>query len=136
MKPALTTLALLFLCTSGSQAQDARLRVPEFVTCDPNMLTSWTGFVTRYRHEAHSLSLVLATDAGTTESLELEFTGEEALLARLFIEGRAFQFHDWQKIESAPGVLRNRMRLTAWVCEDTSFGTLIDWQTGTETQSE
>ncbi|QSX30743.1 hypothetical protein [Shewanella cyperi] len=115
-------------------AQTGRLRVPEFVTCDPNLLTSWTGTVTRYQHRGQSLSLTLATDADTTESVNLQGDAHHDLLAQLFLEGRPFNTDDWPKIESAPGVLREGMRLTAWVCADAPI--ILDWHTGPGTQSE
>ncbi|QSX37957.1 hypothetical protein [Shewanella sedimentimangrovi] len=115
-------------------AQQGRLRVPEFVPCDPNLLTSWTGTVTRYQHQGQSLSLTLATDAETTESVNLQGDAHHDLLAQLFLEGRPFSTDDWPKIESAPGALREGMRLTAWVCADAP--TLLDWQNGPGTQSE
>lgn len=132
-------LAISLLSSSQQTKADAlpqqgRLRVPEFVHCDPNLLTSWTGVVTRYRHQGDSLSLTLATDAGTTETVNLEGNAHNELLSQLFFYGSPFKTDNWHQIESAPGVLREGIRLTAWVCTDAP--TLLDWQTGPGTQSE
>lgn len=104
-----------------------RLRPPP-LACDPNHLTSWRGVVSGYRRGEHETWLQISTDYDTVESTTLEHSDAADASGFYLFNGQPFTAADWSAIESAPGVLREGMRATAWVCDDGVTPPVIDWQ--------
>lgn len=102
--------------------------VPGYFDCDRNLVTSWTGVASQYSRSEQALSLVVATDADTVESIRFEYESADELLARLYIRGRRFTESDWNAIEVSRGTLIEGVRLTVWLCEDKATAAVIDWQ--------
>ena len=107
-----------------------RMMPPSAVSCDRNQLTSYSGVVTAYQRQPGMTRLSIHTDWDTDESIELHHAGSEDPSRQFLLSGRPFATSDWQRIESAPGILNTGMRATAWVCGDGEIPTLIDWQPG------
>lgn len=95
-----------------------RVRPPAAVTCDRNQLTSYAGRVTAYARAGNQVTVTLAADAGTSESV----TATSFLL-----EGEPFN-GDWTRIESEGGKALEAMSAIAWVC--TGGTTFLDWRPG------
>jgi len=107
------------------EAQGARLRPPEAVTCPRNDLTAFTGVVTYYRRSAGRVVMKMRTDENTSEHFVIRYKGEDP--GKIFLlRAETFKSEDLKQVESAKGVLQKGMRATVWVCKD---GTkIIDWQ--------
>lgn len=105
----------------------ARLMPPATLKCSRNDLTSYTGLVIQYTRTPDSTSIVIRTDADTTEKIVVRHDNP----ANAFLlEGAPFAVEDWQKIESEAGVLHLNMRVTAWVCLDGKTQPVLDWRPG------
>lgn len=130
MKKLVTYLfapALLLFCTA-SYSHGQRLMVPDYFNCDRNLVTSWTGVASKYTRTDRSLSLEVATDADTVESIQFHYASPDELRTRLYINGRKFSEDDWDKIETAKGALIEGTRLTVWLCGDNATKALINWE--------
>ena len=110
---------------AASRSGGGRLRPPEFVTCDRNRLTSYTGRVVALDRGRDRTGLRLETDEGTRESVTVRHPGASA---RPFfhVAGEPFSEADWSLILEG-GRLRPGTRATAWVCSDGS-NPQIDWE--------
>ena len=105
----------------------SRLRPPAVLHCDRNQLTSYTGALSAYTRSRDATRIGIHTDEGTDEAVLLAHPGADPVAAFL-ADGRAFEKDDVSKLESAPGVSRPGLRLTAWVCLDGRTPPVIDWQ--------
>jgi len=112
----------------AAQAQEpaGRLRPPPTLHCERNQLTSHTGVLKAYDRDAGVLRLSIHTDEDTDETVELPQSGTDASRAFL-LNGGPFNNPDWARLESSPGVAREGLRLTAWVCLDGRTPPVIDW---------
>ena len=126
--PVSTQRAALGDASADSPA--GRMMPPPAVSCDRNQLTSYSGVVTAYQRRHGMTLLAIHTDWDTDESVELKHAGGDDPSRQFLLSGRPFTESDWQRIESAPGILNSGMRATAWVCVDGENPTLIDWQPG------
>lgn len=132
-------LFALVICASGlplrgqgasaAQAEEPppRIRPPAVLRCDRNQLTSYTGALSTYARSRDATRIGIHTDEGTDETVLLAHPGSDPVAAFL-ANGRAFERGDRSKLESAPGVPRPGLRLTAWVCLDGGTPPVIDWQ--------
>lgn len=109
---------------SCSASAQGRLRPPDFVTCDRNHLTSFTGTVTTLTRDADATTLQVETDEDTKERFTLRHPGTD-VSAWFFIGGKPFTAPDWMLI-TPKGTLRAKARATVWVCDDGS-NPKIDW---------
>lgn len=109
-------------------ARGGRLAPPDAVTCDRNELTSYAGSAKEYRRGKDATTIVIATSAGTTETVTLRHPGTNDPSKRFLIEGRPFAADDWKRIESKSGVLHPGVSLIAWVCADGT--SIVDWRPG------
>jgi len=109
-----------------AQEPAARLRPPPTLHCERNQLTSHTGVLKAYHREAGVLRLSIHTDEDTDETVELSQEGSGSVGAFL-LNGGPFNNPDWARLESSPGVAREGLRLTAWVCLDGRTPPVIDW---------
>ena len=118
------------LAQDNGGRRSGRLAPSPLISCDHNQLTSWTGVVTGYHRLEKSSWLEISTDADTVEQTTLEH--DDALDASAFylLWGQPFKPADFKTIETAPGVLINGMRATAWICSDGNTPPVIDWQPG------
>lgn len=107
-----------------------RIMPPASLGCDRNQLSSWTGVVTEYQRITGSTRIVIHTDYETVERSTLLHEDSDDPSGSFMIFGQPFEFSDWLRIESAPGVLIEGMRATAWICEDPEVGMIIDWHPG------
>lgn len=105
----------------------SRLRPPAVLHCDRNQLTSYTGALSTYARSRDATRIGIHTDEGTEETVLLAHPGADPVAAFL-ANGRAFEKDALSKLESAPGVPRPGLRLTAWVCLDGRTPPVIDWQ--------
>ena len=129
------TAALVFpvLPFSFLQAQEAsrsagRLAPPPELACDRNNLTSYYGVISKYCQQSGRLELVIDTDYGTRESVVIEFSDDKSPRDFYLLNGRPFQDADMTRIEAEPGVLRDGIRVIAWICEDGATPPVIDWR--------
>jgi hypothetical protein len=110
----------------GTESQGSgRLRPPEFVTCDRNRLTSFTGRVVALERRPDRTVLRMETDESTRESLTLRHPAGDAR-AFFRMAGGPFGEADWDVILPA-GRLRAGIRATAWVCANET-NPKIDWE--------
>jgi len=105
-----------------------RLMVPEYVSCNRNQLTSWTGPITAYNHSLGTTQFTVITDDGTLERLSLEYEKESELMDQYFLNGKSFVESDWQHIESAEQQLLSGIRATVWLCLDEAVHPVVNWQ--------
>lgn len=105
-----------------------RLMVPDYVTCDRNQLTSWTGQISDYQRTSGSTQFTVKTDDGTTEILSLSFLQKSELMTQYFLNGKRFESSDWKRIEGAKQQLISGTRATVWLCQDASFSPVVNWQ--------
>jgi rhodanese-related sulfurtransferase len=111
---------------NGAPAQAAsraatrqRLAPPPEVRCDRNDLTSYAGRVTAYARAGEQVSITIATDDGTIESVT----------ATSFLHDGG-PFRGWKAIEGDGGKPLESLRAIAWVC--TEGPVLIDWRPATQ----
>jgi hypothetical protein len=135
----LLSMALLTLPVCAQQpdpaaqqptARNSRIAPLSSLTCDRNQLTSWSGLVAEYDRGTGSTRLVIHTDHETVESAVIGHHDSDDPSASFRLFGQPFESQHWSRIESAPGVLLEGMRATAWVCEDPDIGIIIDWRPG------
>lgn len=115
---------------SATTARGGRIMPPASLACDRNQLSSWTGVVTEYQRITGSTRIVIHTDYETVERSTLLHEDSDDPSGSFMIFGQPFEFSDWLRIESAPGVLIEGIRATAWICEDPEVGMIIDWHPG------
>lgn len=120
-------IALAFLLPSHLVVAQ-RLMVPDYVTCDRNQLTSWTGPITDYTHKHGTTQFTVITDDGTIEALSLKFETVSELMKQYFLNGKSFVQSDWQRIESTHQQLLSGIRATVWLCLDESVPPVVNWQ--------
>ena len=109
-----------------AQERAGRLRPPPTLHCERNQLTSYTGVLKAYHREAGVLRLSIHTDEDTDEAVDVPHPGADPANAFL-ANGGPFNDPDWARLESSPGVAREGLRLTAWVCLDGRTPPVIDW---------
>jgi hypothetical protein len=119
---------ILLLSSSAVWAQDgeSRLRPPGSVECSRDHLTSYTGKVIDYQRKVGQTNLRIATDWGTLETVRITHPGSDNPGVWFLIKGKTFMQSDWKHIEMSSGLLREGVRATAWVCDD-SRNPVIDW---------
>jgi hypothetical protein len=124
--------AVFLSCAAVAQDSGARrmsrLAPPPTITCNRNQLTSWTGVITGYRRESDRTWLEISTDEKTVERTTLGHEGQANASSRYLLWNKPFLTKDWAVIEQSPGVLKNGMRATVWVCEDGKTPPIVDWQ--------
>ena len=113
-----------------------RLAVPDYVDCERNALTSWSGEVTDYLRAEGRIRLEMATDFDTKERLDLNLVDQDRLLSRLRIKGRTFKPSDWPLIEDANGNIQQGIRATIWICAEQEVLPIINWQPHAEQPSD
>ena len=99
--------------TATPTASGGRLRVPAFVSCNRNHVTSYVGQVTALSRTDGITTLRIATDAGTTETVR-------SASPRYRVDGNRMKYTDSKRT----GV---GQRATVWVCRDRGFAPVIDW---------
>src|SRR5262245_37664871 len=109
----------------GGQAQ--RLRPPAVLQCSRDHLTSFQGRILDYKRGEQDMTIRVRTDEQTTESFTLKWANSEKAETSFLMEGERFKPEDWKRIESAPGKLRDGMRIIVWVCDDGSKP-VFDWR--------
>jgi hypothetical protein len=102
-----------------------RLRPPEFVTCDRNHLTSFTGRVVSLARGADSTTLSMETDESTKERFTIRHPGSDAT-AWFHLSGVPFTAADWAALLPG-GHLRPGARARVWVCADEP-NPHVDWE--------
>jgi len=107
------------------QPGGGRLRPPGFVTCDRNLLTSYTGRVVALDRGRDRTDLRFETDEGTREPVSIRHPGA-SVLPFFHLAGEPFSEPDWAVILEG-GRLRPGARATAWVCSD-GTNPQIDWE--------
>lgn len=101
-----------------------RLRPPVTLACPRGELTSFAGRVAAYQRTSTQLSLRIDTDDNTLETVRLEHPTPDDFL----LNGAPFLPAAWQRVEREPGVLRDGIRVIAWVCLDGATTPVIDWR--------
>jgi hypothetical protein len=110
----------------GTVAQaGGRLRPPAFVTCERNLLTSYTGRAVALDRGRDRTVLRLETDEGTRESVTVRHPGA-SVRPFFHLAGEPFSEAEWSLILEG-GRLRPGARATAWLCSDGS-NPQIDWE--------
>jgi len=104
-----------------------RLRPPESITCSRDRLTAFQGRVVDYKRNKQDISIRVRTDEETTEAFTLKWTAPEQPEPWLLMRGEKFKSDDWKLVESAPGRLRDGVRIIVWVCGDGSKP-ILDWR--------
>jgi len=120
MKGLVLLLGLLVM-VPAVQGRGGRLRPPDFVTCDRNHLTVFSGVVTAVVRGEGPTRLRLDSDEDTHEEFTL---GEDP--GRFRVRGKAFGEDGWQAVLQ-DGKAREGLRATVWVC-DTEKTPLVDWE--------
>lgn len=112
----------------------SRTNTPASFACDPNHLTSYTGVVERYVRDAQRVLIVVHTDWGTTQAVDIKPASPAPVADRAVsmfrVEGRAFSKDDWTTIEQSPGTLRTGTRATIRACDNGN--TMVEWNTPRE----
>lgn len=120
---------LVALALAGASAAlvsaQGRLRPPEFVTCDRNHLTSFTGRVVFLARASDTTTLRMETDESTKERFTVRHPGADAT-AWFYQGGAPFAAADWAALLPA-GRLRAGARATLWVCADEP-NPRVDWE--------
>jgi hypothetical protein len=120
---------LLALVLAGEPAAigsaQGRLRPPEFVTCDRNHLTSFSGRVVSLARASDTTTLRMETDESTKERFTLRHPGSEPT-AWFYLGGVPFTAADWTALFPT-GRLRAGARATVWVCADEP-NPRVDWE--------
>lgn len=112
-------LLALVLCIGAASAQaDGRMRPPADLDCPRNQLTSYIGVPTRYARTKDRITVRIATESQTVESVTIEARGPDEARRWLRVDGQPFAAADWPRIERQPGQLRPGLRVAAWVCDD------------------
>jgi hypothetical protein len=106
-------------------AAQGRLRPPDFVTCDRNQLTAFTGRVVSLVRGKDTTTLRMETDDGTKERIVLRHPGQD-VGAWFYRDGRPFTAADWAVLQPE-GRLRPGARATAWVCA-AEPNPKVDWE--------
>lgn len=101
---------------------------PASVLCSRDQLTAYSGLATHYHRSADSTRISIHTDWDTDETVVLEHAGSNDPTPQFLMQGRRFDAQDWRRIETAPGILIEGVRATAWVCGDGKTKPLVDWQ--------
>jgi len=133
-RPGGTLLCACLLACSNTFAQHetqrgaGRLMPPSVISCDRNQLTSWTGEVSAYRREGGELMIEIETDYGTVESTKFNYDVKAGQAHNFLLWGETFETTDWPEVEQTPGVLKEGMRATAWICDDGKTAPVIDWR--------
>ena len=109
----------------GVATAQGRLRPPDFVTCDRNHLTAFSGRVVALQRGKTSTSLRMETDENTKEHFTLRHAGADAT-AWFYIGGKPFTSADWAAL-LPEGRLRQGARATVWVCADEP-NPKVDWE--------
>ncbi len=139
-KLKLTSLLLLTWATGAfsleaSSAMDdekdmrrSRLMVPDFVSCERNNLTSFSGKPTKYNRENGELEITIATDFDTVETITVGYPSSTALMESFFIKGKAVDLKSWQEFEESVGILSGKISVTAWVCNLEGIAPVFVWK--------
>jgi hypothetical protein len=85
------------------------------------------GRVLEYTHGKQEIAIRVRTDEATTESFTLKWQGSEKPETWFLMLGEEFKTGDWSRVESAPGKLREGMRIFVWSCDDGSRP-VFDWR--------
>ncbi|MGS2719611.1 hypothetical protein [Paraglaciecola aestuariivivens] len=120
----------LFLATQAAKAE--RLLVPDYVSCERNHLTSWVGFVSKFKLTENKLEISIATNEQTLEQLTLEFSSEAELLTHFYLNGEKFSPSDWQSITTSDKQLIAKTRAVVWICLDDSKPPVINWRSSSQ----
>ena len=99
-----------------------RLAPPQQILCAADDVTVYPGEVTKYRRRRGRVTLTIATDHDTVETVSVNGDPYKLFL----LNAERFRPSDWRRVESRPGVLLPGMRAHAWVC--TSGKAIIDWR--------
>lgn len=136
-QPGFTALLVVvagLACASCAAAQAGRNQQPERriappagVQCDRNQLTSYSGTVSGYRLEGNQLWLQISTEWDTVEQVKIDGVARHEAVAHFLWQGEPFGAADWALLEESPGVLRQGLRVTAWVCLDEVTPPLFNW---------
>jgi hypothetical protein len=111
--------------SAGLAPAQGRLRPPDFVACDRNHLTAFTGRVVSLVRASATTTLRMETDEGTTERFVVRHPGADAT-AWFHLGGAAFTAADWKALLPG-GSLREGARATVWVCADEP-NPAVDWE--------
>lgn len=107
-------------------AARGRLAPPAAVRCSINEVTVYNGRALSYRRQKGTTSLRIRTDYGTTETVTLKHPGSSDPSRWFLLLGEPFKAADWKRIEVSRGVLRDGMRVNAWMCADGKA--ILDWR--------
>ena len=116
---------ILLLVTDPAGAD--RLRVPSYLTCERNLVTSWTGTVTHYEREQGKLVIEMVTDADTFEQLTLELPTKSELQQHFYLDNQPFEDKNWYWLEVKEGELAASRSATVWLCLDNKTKPVINW---------
>jgi hypothetical protein len=119
-------LSLTLTCPAEAGGQDrGRVRPPDAIGCSRDELTVYTGRVTSYRRRPDRLTLVIRTDADTTERVVVRPPAGGDFTRVFRLRGGPFAGSDWNQIESSGGRPRAGLRAAVWVCANGPV--LVDW---------
>lgn len=124
----LVLITISTFAVNNVHAGDKRLKVPDFVTCDRNQLTSWHGVPIQYQRDNGHLAMTINTSYGTEESLKLQFDSKDILATNFRINGLPFNENNWAEIENESGVLKDSIKVIVWMCETPLVKPIIDWK--------
>ena len=113
--------------TLAANANGDRLRVPAYLTCDRNEVTSWTGEVTSYMRKGGRLQLQVLTDAETLEHLLLKTESKNNLQRQFYLDNTRFIKEQWNWLEDESGELNEPRFATVWLCLDEKTLPVINW---------
>ena len=118
---------LLSVLFSSSIASADRLRVPSYVQCDRNHLTSWTGQVEHYSRTSGNTTFTIKTQESTVEKLSINKSTETELQSLYYLNGKAFNNSNWADIELNTQQIKEKVKVTVWVCLENSETYMVDW---------
>ncbi|MCL1126378.1 hypothetical protein [Shewanella surugensis] len=124
----ITPILVILICSFNTHSQTGRLRVPEYVECPRDQVSSWQGRVITYHRSNSMISLVIDTDANTTEKIKIHYTKLEQLFKQLYLRGQPFKATDWPTIEQSKSIIRDNTLVTVWFCQNKQYLSLINWQ--------
>ncbi|MCW8092842.1 hypothetical protein [Alteromonas sp. ASW11-130] len=127
----ISLLLAIFLGMSSVISAQERLRVPEFVPCERNNLTSLTGKVTTYLRGKNKTKFTIKTFAGTTENVALSYKDINELERHYYMNGKALTPHNWSLLEDSPQQIKADVTARVWLCSDQSHKIIVDWQVPT-----
>ncbi len=113
---------------ANAHGNEKRMRVPDYVSCDRNEVTSYMGKVKHYSRTDELLSITVDTDFGTVYKLELAGLSEQEVIDLFKLNGKPFKAQDFPLLEDNLGVVDKRTTVAIWECSTPGVKPIVSWK--------